>query len=172
MAFIQWGVFTESDDYAVVQLGKAWVKVPCWLACQWDTANGGVYGIVRDYKLEQFTIFRPWEYKALENMRTEARAMKRFYLYGDTGVLSDIERRCLRIEADTRANFAHLKGDALYEHIATQMGTDYTPRQVRGILQEATEILRMHEGDIEEMYYVSLSKRIAKLNARLEEIAA
>ncbi len=112
---IQFGVFDESDDYALVQLGKKWMKVPCWLACQWDTACGGIYGIVRDYGLEQMTIFRPWEYKAMDNMRNEARAMRRYYLYGDTGVLTDVERRALNIEADTRQHHPHLRGDAMYE---------------------------------------------------------
>jgi hypothetical protein len=172
MGIIQFGVFDEVDDYALVELGKKWLKVPCWLACQWDTGNGGIYGIVRDYGLEQMTIFRPWEYKAMDNMRNEARAMRRFYLYGDTGVLTDIERRCLNIEADTRTHHPHLRGDAMYEHMAMVMGTDYTPRQVRAILQDATEVLRMNEDGIEEEYYAKLGKRIAKLNARLAEIDA
>lgn len=172
MGIIQFGVFDESDDYALVQLGKTWMKVPCWLACQWDTGNGGIYGIVRDYGLEQLTIFRPWEYKAMDNMRNEARAMRRYYLYGDTGVLTDIERRALNIEADTRQHHPHLRGDAMYEHMAVVMGTDYTPKQVRGILQDATEVLRMNEDDIEDMYYAQLARRIAKLNARLAEIDA
>ena len=169
---IQFGVFDEIDDIALVLLGKKWMKVPCWLACQWDTGNGGIYGIVRDYGLEQMTIFRPWEYKAMDNMRNEARAMRRFYLYGDTGILADIEKRALTIEAETRTHYAHLRGDAMYEHMAGRMGTDYTPRQVRAILQDATEVLRMQENSMEDEYYAKLSRRIAKLNARLAEIDA
>src|SRR5439155_220037 len=97
---------------------------------------------------------------------------RRYYLYGDTGVLTDIERRALNIEADTRQHHPHLRGDALYEHMAVVMGTDYTPRQVRGLLADATDVLKMNEDSIEDEYYAKLSRRIAKLNARLEEIDA
>ena len=169
---IQFGVFDEIDDYALVLMGKKWLKVPAWLACAWDEASGGVYGIVKRYNLEQLTIFRPYEYRAMHNMHNEGRAMRRFYLYGDTGTLSDVERRCLYIESDTRTHFAHLKGDALYEHIATSMGSDYTARQVRGILEDATDVLRQQENEIEDEYYTKLARRIAKINAYVAEVAA
>lgn len=168
MAFLQFGIFTESDDFAEVYVNKRWMRVPAWLACQWDEASGGVYGIVKLYNLEQLTIFRPYEYKAMDRIRSAARALKKFYAYGETGALSDVEKRCLRIEQDTRTNHAHLKGEALYEHIAMTMGADYTPRQVRGILQDAEDVLIQQESEIEDEYYTKLARRIAKLNARLE----
>lgn len=167
---IQFGVFDELDDFAVVELGKRWLRVPAWLVCEWE-GDGGVYGIVREYNLEQWTIFRPYEYRAMKNIRDQARAMRRFYLYGDTGTLSAVERRCLDVEADTRANYPHLRGDAMYEHIATHMGTDYTPRQVRAILEDATDVLRQQESEIEDAYYAKLAKRIAKITAAFEVAA-
>lgn len=166
---IQFGL-EDLDDFAEIQLGKKWLRVPAWLVCEWTSENG-VYGIVREYHLEQLTIFRPYEYRAMKNIRDEARAMKRFYLYGDTGTLTEVERRCLYIESDTRANFPHLRGDAMYEHMATSMGSDYTPRQVRAILEDATEVLRQQESEIEDMYYAKLARRIAKITAA-HEIAA
>ncbi len=43
---------------------------------------------------------------------------------------------------------------------------------MRGILQDATDVLRMNEQGLEEEYFAKLSRKIAKLNAALEMIEA
>lgn len=170
MKIIQYGAFDNIDDVAIVQLGKRWLKVPCWLACEWD--NGGIYALIREYDLKHLTVMRPHEYQALDNIRIQARAIRRFYLYGDAGALTEELSRCLRVEYRVRADYPHLHGQIVYEQIATEMGTGYTWRQVKAMLDDASDALVIQEATIEENYFRLLAKRIAKMNIQDNEIAA
>lgn len=156
----------ELDDIALVQVGRRMMKVPCWLAAEWNR-EGGIYEIVREYRLEYLCPFQAHDYRAFDRMRVQARAMRRFYLHGNFPGLSREEQRALYLEIDTRQNYPHLRGDAFYEHITQSMGTEYGLNQVKAMLRDISDMLASSEAALEEDYYERLAWRIEKMNAQV-----
>lgn len=178
---IQMGMFTADDSLAYVHIAGQWIKVPAWLWCEWEFTYSikglhgeiiypGVLGIVKYYRLDDIP-FRPHEAAAIYNIAREGKAMRRYWLYGDTGVLGELEHLALRTERYVMEHDAHLKGQAFYERVARLMGNGLSWRQAKGVIEDATAALVNKYENEENTYYENLAKRIEKVNAILSAAA-
>jgi hypothetical protein len=142
MAIIQHGIFDEADDLVMYQSGGRWVRIPKWAVI--GARRGGFRAILAEYGIEQFT--HHWQERfALRNLQDEARAIMRFYRRGGDrhyfNVLGDMHREVLWQEQRILLEHPHLKGQAFYELLARRMGRDYRPYSVKGLLEEARDML-------------------------------
>lgn len=137
--------FTD-ETLAYVYLNGEWARVPCWIAGALDVEGGGLPGLVRDYGLEKYRR-NPIEPIALYRLQCQAEALARFYRRNTDrhyyNLLTPLHRTALLYERQVRAFQPHLKGNALYERIGRLMGRpgEFPAFQVRGLLDEATELL-------------------------------
>lgn len=134
------------NELAYVYLNGEWTRVPAWIAGALDCDNGGLVGLVRDYGLEKYRR-NPIEPIALYRLECQAEALARFYRKGSErhyyNLLSPLHRKALYYEKYVRAHRPFLKGNALYECIGELIGRagEFPAFQVRGLLEEATELL-------------------------------
>lgn len=86
---------------------------------------------------------RPTEDMALLHIWLAARALRRIDLYRYT--LTEIESRILRLEHQCLHENRHYSASMKFEWIAKRMGVDYTPRQVKLLLDDISDIIRRAE---------------------------
>lgn len=86
---------------------------------------------------------RPVEDMALLHIWLAARAMKHLDLYRYS--LTSIEARVLDLEQICLRYNRHYSAGMRYEWIARKMGQEYSPRQVKLLLDDVTDILRRAE---------------------------
>jgi len=165
---IQLGLMSEDDDITLMEIKGKWLSVPAWLVCEWDEDSGGIYGLILHYGLNKYQ--SQWEEPyALYRIQMQARALKRFMLYGDRGELSKLHRRAIHIEQEVMRKHPALDMKTeVYEKVAERMNAEFrtrefTTRRVYDILSEANEYLIYGQMEIEKNYCERVTKKIKQI---------